>query len=87
MNEEKKFTEEKPRKRASSRYQAKKQGEKLKSETSAKKASSEAVPTEPSATQVVQMVRPTRKLSGMTKWAKMRCKKHGRKSVKKGGRR
>jgi cell wall-associated NlpC family hydrolase len=38
MNEEKKFTEEKPRKRASSRYRAKSQGEKLKSETSAKKA-------------------------------------------------
>ena len=38
MNEEKKFTKEKPRKRASGRYQKKSQGEKLKSETAAKKA-------------------------------------------------
>lgn len=55
--------------------------------SSTKKASSKAETTEPSATQVVHTVRPARKLSGMTKWAKMRCKKHGRKSVRKGGRR
>lgn len=38
MNEDKKFSKEKSRKRASGRYQKKSQGEKLKSETSAKKA-------------------------------------------------
>lgn len=38
MNEDKKFTEEKPRKRTSARYQKKSQGEKLKTETAAKKA-------------------------------------------------
>ena len=37
MNEDKKFTEEKPRKRTSARYQKKSQGEKLKTETAAKK--------------------------------------------------
>ena len=37
MDEEKKFTKEKPRKRASGRYRQKSQGEKLKSETAAKK--------------------------------------------------
>ena len=38
MNEDKKFSKERHKKRASGRYQKKSQGEKLKSETSAKKA-------------------------------------------------
>lgn len=38
MNEDKKITKEKPRKRTSGRYRQKSQGEKLKSETAAKKA-------------------------------------------------
>ena len=38
MDEDKKIRKEKPRKRTSGRYQKKSQGEKLKSETAAKKA-------------------------------------------------
>lgn len=38
MNEDKKFSKERHKKRASGRYRQKSQGEKLKSETSAKKA-------------------------------------------------
>ena len=38
MNEDKKFTKERHKKRATGRYRQKSQGEKLKSETSAKKA-------------------------------------------------
>jgi ATP-dependent exoDNAse (exonuclease V) beta subunit len=60
---------------------------KPKKKTSKKKKSSKAPVSEPSAApETPEIIRPVKKLSGMTVWAKKRCKKHGRKS-RKGGKR